>query len=284
MMKKLRRLVAPLVAATILPLTVPTVQADLLDDIRQRGEIVIATEARYAPFEMLEDGKIVGLGKDILDEVMKDLPGVRVKQLDVPFQGILPGLASGRFDFVATSLTITRTRAEKFAFTLPFSTASVAVLKRAGDDRIHSAMDLSGMVVGSQSGAPQVEVLRDYEQSVLVPEKGQGVKAIKTFMDYNEAYAALASRRVDAVVQSLPNLAPLVKERGDVFEIVQPPFGPATYYAWAGRKDSESESLVNFFSQGIAKLNKSGRLAELQKKWLGFEMNVPSDKVPAPVN
>lgn len=100
-------------------------------------------------------------------------------------------------------------------------------------------------------------------------------------MDYNEAYAALASRRVDAVVQSLPNLAPLIKERGDIFEIVQPPFGPATYYAWAGRKDADSATLVQFFSDGIAKLNKSGKLAEIQKKWLGFEMSVPSDEVPA---
>lgn len=280
-MKKLCRLFIPAVLGACLA---SAAQADLLEDIKERGEIVIATEARYAPFEMLEDGKIVGLGKDILDEIMKDLPGVRVKQLDVPFQGILPGLASKRFDFVATSLTITRERAEKFAFTVPFSTASVTVLKRAGDDRIHSALDLAGLVVGSQSGAPQVQVLRDYEQAVLIPEKGEGVKEIKTFMDYNEAYAALASRRVDAVVQSLPNLAPLVRERGDVFEIIQPPFGPATYYAWAGRKDADSESLVRFFSEGIAKLNRSGKLAELQRKWLGFEMDVPSDKVPDPVN
>ncbi|WP_372965930.1 transporter substrate-binding domain-containing protein [Marinobacter sp.] len=283
-MKNLKRLFVPVLIGALLPVAASTARADLLDDIRERGEIVIATEARYAPFEMLEDGKIVGLGKDILDEVMKGLPGVKVKQLDVPFQGILPGLASERFDFVATSLTITRERADKFGFTVPFSTASVAVLKRTGDDRINSALDLVGLVVGSQSGAPQVQVLKDYEQQVLIPEKGQGVKEIKAFMDYNEAYAALASRRVDAVIQSLPNLAPLVKARGDVFEVVQPPFGPATYYAWAGRKDADSASLVNFFSEGIARLNKSGKLAELQKKWLGFEMDVPSDKVPEPVN
>ena len=283
-MKKLKRLFVPVVLGALLPVAISSARADLLDDIKARGEIVIATEARYAPFEMLEDGKIVGLGKDILDEVMKGMPEVRVKQLDVPFQGILPGLASARFDFVATSLTITRERAEKFAFTVPFSTASVAVLKRTGDDRINSALDLAGLVVGSQSGAPQIKVLRDYEQQVLIPEQGQGVKEIKAFMDYNEAYAALASRRVDAVVQSLPNLAPLVKTRGDVFEVVQPPFGPATYYAWAGRKDADSASLVKFFSDGIARLNRSGKLAELQKKWLGFEMDVPSDRVPEPVN
>ena len=265
------------------PLMIPTAQADLLDDIKQKKEIVIATEARYAPFEMLEDGKIVGLGKDILTEVMKGLPGVKVVQLDIPFQGILPGLESKRFDFVATSLTITRDREAKFAFTAPFSDASVAILKRKGDSRINSAKDLQGMIVASQAGAPQIVVLKEYEASVLKPTTGHGVKEIKAFIDYNEAYAALAAHRVDAVVQSLPNLAPLVKTRGDTFEIVRPPFGPATWYAWAGRKDADSASLVKFVSDGIVQLNKSGKLAQLQTKWLGFSMAVP-EQVPTPAN
>lgn len=277
------RLFSRLLISVLVPFTITVAHADMLAKVKQKGEIVIATEARYAPFEMLQDGKIVGYGKDILDEVMKDLPGVKLKQLDVPFQGILPGLTAGRFDFVVTSLTITEARAKNYAFTLPISTASVTVLKRKGDTRINRAEDMAGMVVGSQSGAPQVAVLRDFEKAVLAP-KGKSVKEIKEFMDYNEAYAALAARRVDAVVQSLPNLAPLVKERPDIFEIVQPAFGPATYYAWAGRKDADSEPLVAFFSDSIAKLNRSGKLAELQKKWFGFTMALPTDKVPTPLN
>jgi polar amino acid transport system substrate-binding protein len=280
---KTHPLFARLLISVLVPFTLTVAHADMLAKVKQKGEIVIATEARYAPFEMLQDGKIVGYGKDILDEVMKDLPGVKLKQLDVPFQGILPGLTAGRFDFVVTSLTITEARAKNYAFTLPISTASVTVLKRKGDTRINSAEDMAGMVVGSQSGAPQVTVLRDFEKAVLAP-KGKSVKEIKEFMDYNEAYAALASRRVDAVVQSLPNLAPLVKERPDIFEIVQPAFGPPTYYAWAGRKDADSASLVAFFSDSIAKLNRSGKLAELQKKWFGFTMALPMDKVPTPLN
>lgn len=283
-MKIIRSLLSRLLVGVLLPLTAATAaHADVLATVRQKGEIVVATEARYAPFEMLQDGKIVGYGKDILDEIMKDLPGVKLKQMDVPFQGILPGLGSGKFDFVATSLTITQARARKYAFTLPISTASVTVLKRKGDTRIHSAEDLAGMVVGSQSGAPQIAVVRDYEKAVLAP-RGKSLKELKEFMDYNEAYAALAAKRVDAVVQSLPNLAPLVKERPDVFEIVQPAFGPATYYAWAARNDADSATLVQFFSDGIARLNKSGRLAELQKKWFGFTMDLPVDAVPAPLN
>ena len=105
-------------ALQLSPLLISTARADLLDDIKQKRNSDCHRSA-LCPFEMLEDGKIVGLGKDILTEVMKGLPGVKVVQLDIPFQGILPGLESKRFDFVATSLTITRDREAKFAFTAP---------------------------------------------------------------------------------------------------------------------------------------------------------------------
>lgn len=258
-------------------------QADLLDDIKKKGEIVIATEARYAPFEMLEDGRIVGYGKDILDEILKDLPGVKLTQLDLPFQGILAGLSSKRYDFVATSLTITKKRMDKYAFTYPISTASIAILKRKGDDRIMKPEDIGGMRIGTQAGSSQLTVIENYEKDVLIPQ-GEGYESIKYFSDYNEAYSALASRRVDIVPQALPNLAPIVKERPDMFEIVQPVFGPETYYGWVGRKDSESESLVQFFSDGIEKLQKNGKLTILQQKWFGFTMELPVDNPPKPMH
>lgn len=263
-----------------------TAQAgDLLQEIKERGEIVIATEARFAPFEMLKEGKIVGYGKDVMDEVLKDLPGVKLKQLDLPFQGILAGLNAKRYDFVCTSLTITKERVAKYAFTLPISTASLTIVKRTGDDSITSSEDMAGKVIGIQAGAsPYFTALHDYEEAVLKPKFGKGVGELMEFIDNNEAYAALAGRRVEAVINTVPNLAPLVKERPDVFEIVMPPFGPPTYFGWVGRKDADSASLVKFFSDGIAKLNKSGKMAELQKKWFGFTMDVPMDAVPEPVN
>jgi len=260
-----------------------SVSADLLSDIKSKGEIVVATEARYTPFEMLEDGKIVGYSKDILDEILLDLPGVKLKQLDLPLQGILAGLSAKRYDMVITSLTITKARAAKYTFTYPVSSATVALLKRKGDERIKSPLDMAGMKLGGQTGSPQVKIVRDYEKSVLIPQKGKGVSDITEFTDYNEAYAALASNRVDAVPQAIPNLAPIIKARPDLFEIVKPAFGPETYYAWAGRSDAESASLIAFFNKGIDKLNKNGRLAALQMKWFGFTMELPS-YVPEPTS
>ena len=71
---KTNSLLSRLLVGLMLPfVAISAAQADLLSEIKKKGEIVIATEARYAPFEMLQDGKIVGYSKDILDEIMKGI-------------------------------------------------------------------------------------------------------------------------------------------------------------------------------------------------------------------
>lgn len=264
-----------LVAATAIP-----AHADLLESVKQRGKVTVATEARFAPFEFVENGKIVGFGADLLAEIMAKLPGVRVEQLDLPWQGILPGLAAGKFDLVVTSVTVTKERTERYAFTVPFAEATVALVVRKGGP-VSKPEDIAGKVVGSQAGSGQLQALRDYNAR-LKREGGPGVGDIKEYVDFDQAYADLGAGRIQAVAQSLPNLAPLVKQRGDVFSILQPTIGPVTYFAWAGRKDADSASLVRFFSDGLAELNRSGRMAELQRKWFGFAMDVPADKLPEP--
>jgi len=272
---------ASVVLTVLLAAAMPApVRADVLDTIKQRGQITVATEARFAPFESVENGKIVGFGSDLLAEIMTKLPGVRVEQLDLPWQGILPGLAAGKFDFVATSVTVTKERAERYAFTVPFAEATVALVVRKGG-AVAKPEDIAGKVVGSQAGSGQLQALRDYDAR-LKREGGRGIGEIKEYVDFDQAYADLGAGRIQAVAQSLPNLAPLVKQRSDVFAIVQPTIGPVTYFAWAGRKDAESVSLVRFFSDGLAALNRSGRMAELQRKWFGFTMDVPADKMPEP--
>src|SRR5262245_6635693 len=87
-------------AATVLTLTAGRAHAaGLLDEIKSRGKVVVATEAAFEPFEYVVDGKIVGYNMDILAFVVQGL-GVQMEQLNLPFQGILPGLLAKKFDFV----------------------------------------------------------------------------------------------------------------------------------------------------------------------------------------
>lgn len=271
-----------LVGASFVAFTPAVGAADLLASVKQKKEMVIGTEAQYAPFEFIQDGKIVGYSADLLALIMADLPGVSANRQDVPFQAILPGLAAKKFDFIVTAVTVTKERNEKFAFTVPIADATVAILRRTKDTYIKSPADLDGKVVGSQAGSAQLKVAKELDAR-LKKEGKAGFKEIKEYVAFDEAYADLAAGRLDGVLQSMPNLGPLVKTRGDTFAVVTPTVGPKTYFAWVGRKDADSASLVQFFSDGIAKAAKSGKLAELQKKWFGFTMEVPTDKLPEPL-
>lgn len=272
----LRRVVAGMFTL----LAMEAAHADLLDNIKARKEIVIGTEAQFAPFEYLQDGKIVGYGPDLMNYILAELPGVRLKQLDLPFQGILPGLATKRFDFVVTSVTITKDRAAKFAFTVPIADATTALVKRKADTQLTGPDDIAGKTVGSQAGSAQLKTLQEYAAKLKAAGKPEVV--IREYVSFDEAYADLAAGRLDAVAQSLANLATLVKTRGDVYAVIDAPIGPKTYFGWVGRKDQDSASLVKFFSDGIARAQRTGRMKELQMKWFGFTMDVPTDAVPTP--
>jgi polar amino acid transport system substrate-binding protein len=279
-MRRTRPLAALMAAAALMVTSLSCSAADLMASVKAKKEIVVATEAQFAPFEFVQDGKIVGYGPDLMHTIMAGMPGVAVKQMDLPFQGILPGLAGKRFDFVITSVVVTKERNDKFAFTVPIADATVALVKRANDKSIAQLTDISGKVVGSQAGSGQLKALQDYDRQLKASGK-PGVKAIREYVSFDEAYADLAAGRIDAVAQSLSNLAPLVKARGDTFAVLKQPLGPKTYFAWAGRKDADSASLVKFFSDGINRAKKSGKLKELQMKWFGFTMDLP-DTLPAP--
>ena len=43
------------------------------DKIKKTGQVTVGTEAAFPPFEFVQDGKIVGYGKDILDIIIADL-------------------------------------------------------------------------------------------------------------------------------------------------------------------------------------------------------------------
>ncbi len=251
--------------------------AGLLDEIKAKGKVVVGTEAAFEPFEFVENGKIVGYGADILKIIAEDL-GVEVEQLDLPFQGILPGLQAKKFDFVATSVLVTPERAEKYAFTVPIADGTVAILKRKGDDSIKTIEDISGKVVGTQLASGPEAALKAYDEELKAQGK-EGVKDVKLYQAFPEAYVELASGRVDAVAQALPNLSTLIKKQPDKYEVVGM-LEEKIWISWVVRQ--EDEDLLEFLNQEIIKLKDNGKLAELQMKWFGFTMDTPTaDFLPA---
>ena len=249
-----------------------TAHSDLLEDIRTDATFTVGTEARFAPFEYIEDGEIVGYSADIMEHIMAELEGVELIRMDLPWQGILPGLERERFDYVITSVTATPERIERYHLSAPIADATMAILKRAGEEGISSPEDIAGKVAAAQSGSAQLEALEAL--AAELEEAGTPVEDIRTYTGVDEAYAELGTGRVDVVINSLPNLLEAERTRPDVFEVVGT-FGDPVYFSWAGRDDEESASLNAFMDEQIQRLNEDGTLNELQEKWFGSPMDLP---------
>ena len=244
----------------------------LLDKIKKENKIVVATEAMIVPFEFVKDGKIVGYGKDILDVVVAGL-GVELVQHNLPFQGIIIGLLAKKYDFVATSLAVTPERAKKVAFTMPIAGFDNLVIISANNTEIKSLDDLNNKIVGAQLNSSQQSLLEEFDLE-LKAKGGAGFKELKLYQSNPELNMALGSGQIDG--SSLPSnmFAYMSKKRPGTIKSVGV-IGSPTWICWATRpKDLDLRDYINSV---ILKLRDSGKLAEMQKKWLGRSQDVPDE-------
>ncbi len=274
----LASMAAILVAASLGAMAVPkAASAGLFNDIKKRGEVTVATEAAYYPFEFIEGGKIVGYDEDVLDAIVKDW-GVKLHQLDLPFAGILPGLLEKKFDFVATALLMNPDRAKRYAFTMPLAQVKVGLMKRVGDTKVKSVDDLRGLVIasGTPPAGPTV-IFMHYNDGLKA--NGKGASAQKMFSVTADEILALANGQADAMVESTPVLLGAMKRYPGKFQIVGT-FGPPFWVGWVTRpKDLDMRDAIN---AEIKKLRDSGELAAMQTKWFGYKMDIPdSGYLPA---
>lgn len=246
--------------------------ASTLEMITSKGEISVGTEAHYPPMEFLQDGKIVGYGKDILELVVADL-GVSLTQLELPWQGILPGILAKKFDMVATSVAITPERVEKYAFTRPVATFQSMVIKRQGASNLSRLWDANGKIIGVELGSVMAQQVEDLDQQ-LKWLGGSGFSDIRGFTSTDDMRLALASGQIDLAVIPSIALGMMQKQRPNTYEQLQN-IGDVKLFGWLTHPDSTD--LRDRVSDIILRLHNDGTLRNLQMKWFGFEMDLPTE-------
>jgi polar amino acid transport system substrate-binding protein len=245
---------------------------DTLAEIKKRGVLSTATEMQFPPFDISDNGTYKGLNRDLVDAVGKAM-GLKVTYLDLPWTSVLPGLEAKKFDICIAPVTITKERLKHYAFTVPIADATAALMKRADDKTIVKPEDIAGKTVGGQKGTSQVAQLKEFAAKLSKPVE------VKEYVDNNQASADLAAGRIDATVNSLPNLAYAAQQRPDTFAVVTPPFGQPTYFSWVARL--EDKTLVDAINEAILKVTADGTMATIQKTWFGQTMDLPKT-VPEP--
>ena len=242
-----------------------------LADIRKRGVLTVGTEAAYEPFEFVENGKVVGYGHDILEYMASKL-GVTLNQVNLPFQGLLPGLMTHKFDFVATSVGINAERAKRFAFSQPVGVVDTVLVVRANESAIKTPDDIVGRIVGTQMGSSSQPIAQAFDAQ-LKTAKGNGYSDIKLFQAYPDVMVALTNKTVDVAI--LPSIVAAVlmrKEPGEYKTVGK--IGDRKMLAWVANPDDKE--IRAFINTSLDELSKNGQLATLQKKWFGYTMNLPT--------
>ncbi len=246
-----------------------------LAQIRAAGELKIGCEAAYVPFTYRQDGKIVGYDVELAELFCKSL-GVKANFIDTAWAGVIPSLYAKKFDVIMSSMSYTKERLERVAFSIPYAEASQALLVRAADaDKIKSVADLNGRVMAVKLGSPG-QILQERINATL-KATGSGFKELRTFDDHPSAYVALAQNRVDGVLNTLPTLAMVVKDAPGRYAIVKG-MGADNWAGIAVRK--EDPEIVAFLNAELQRMKTDGSIYKLQEKWFGFRM-VLADKIPS---
>lgn len=87
-----------------------------LNKVLERGELRVALEPGYMPFEMKDKkGRIIGYDIDIAKAMAKAM-GVKLKIEETQFDGIIAGLLTNKYDIIISGMTITQKRNLKVNF------------------------------------------------------------------------------------------------------------------------------------------------------------------------
>ena len=93
--------------------------------------LVMYTNAEFAPFEYFEGEEIVGVDVDIAKAIAEDLgKELTVKHTD--FDSLLPSLVTGKADFVAAGMTINPEREDEVDFSIPYVESRQNIISEIG--------------------------------------------------------------------------------------------------------------------------------------------------------
>ena len=137
---------------------------------KNKNEIIMVTEAGFAPYEYYENGEIVGVDVAIAKEIAKEL-GKKLVVKNVDFDSIVSELKSGKADFAAAGMSITEERKKQVDFTIEYVTSNqVVVVKK--DSSLNDITQLDGKRIAVQLGTVgDSYVTENYKNSEINRQK-----------------------------------------------------------------------------------------------------------------
>ena len=166
-------------------------------DVQRNGDLIVATNAEFKPYEYIENNQIVGIDMDIMQAVCDELQMNLVIE-NMAFDSILPAIQSGKATVGAAGMTVTEDRKKNVDFSASYTTSKQVIIVNAPKkaettgNTITSVDDLIGKNIGVQLGTTGDTFATDYEKD--------GTANLERYTKAADAIQALNQNKIDCVI------------------------------------------------------------------------------------
>ena len=223
------------------------------------GALVVGMELAYPPFEMTDtEGRPAGVSVD-LARALGEFIHKPVAIENIPFDGLIPSLKTGKIDLIISSLTTTPERQQSIDFSAPYLTTGLALLVSAKSD-IQSIADL-------QRGDRVVAVKKGTTGHVYAAEHLSSARVLVLDKE-NACVLEVAQGKADAFIYDQMSVLKNWEQHQDSTRPLLAPF-KIEHWAVGIRKGNDPlRAQVNGFLQ---EFRRTGGFERLGEKWLAAQ-------------
>lgn len=216
-------------------------------------KLYVGTNAEFAPYEYLENGKMVGFDIELMDAIGEEL-GYEIVWSNMSFDGLLPALQMKKIDAVIAGMSQTPERQKAVTFSMPyllFSSDEHYVIVNEESSYVKKE-ELNGKKIGVQIGTMQEEFAKDLD----------GLPQL--YNSWTGALMDLQQNKIDAVIIADVSGEEYLKTMKGIkkIDVVEENFPGASIALRKGETE-----LAEQINQAILKIDAEGKYLEILKKY-----------------
>jgi polar amino acid transport system substrate-binding protein len=221
------------------------------------NELVIGMEMQFPPFEMLDtNGQPAGVSVDMA-RAMGEYLHRSVRFENIPFDGLIPSLKTGKIDLAISSMTKTADRAKSIDFSDAYLTMGLSILANKNSP-IQSIDDVDKPNV-------TVAVKKATTGHIYAIQHFHNAK-INTFSDAPTCGTEVAQGKADCMIYDQISVFQLWKSHQDTTKPILKPFQSEEWAIGIRKGNDELRQQVNAF---LKHFKESGGFNELGNKYFG---------------
>ncbi len=218
--------------------------------------IIIGMELNYPPFEMTDgSGQPAGIGVEMA-QALADYLHRPLSIQNMPFEGLIPALKTGRIELVISSMTATDERRQSIDFSDPYLNTGLAILcKKSGPIQSIADVDKPGVIVVVKTGTTAQTYTRDhFKNATTLPLQQDTACALEVIQG-----------KADAFLYDQMSIYQFAKKNPDTTRGLLDPFQKESWAIGIRKGNTDLETQVNAF---LADFKAKGGFDKLGDKYL----------------